>query len=262
MRKEDIFLLQAGDYFFMRTKCHPDYAKTRSSSKVISLCELRTEIKLEIHVPVLDTITNVTYANKYCAQCNFATDPEGTFPTIGGNLVYWDSSLQCTGALEAAVILEASNQRFNIEAILQTKTCNAIFKPKPVYKLHTYECSVAEIDRCNFTGNMTWYEPWLEKACKAYISIFHGRFKNVFCFLCNTDFRVEFRNCDVFIGSGSMTHIFPEFSSLLVFTPDKNKPSVSKATGCTSEQDYDKHEVIYKNNSLHNVIVYSLQYTI
>ncbi|KAH3800200.1 hypothetical protein DPMN_153830 [Dreissena polymorpha] len=245
MRKGGRFF-QAENHFYMRSKCHPDYAKTGSSSEVISLCEIRTENKLEIHVPVLDTIANVTYANKYCAQCNFVTDTDGAFPGKGNNLVYWDSDLQCTDANEASSILAASNQGF-IKAILQTKTCNVLFKPKPVYVVHTSACPGFEIDKCNATGNMTTYDPWLEKACGAYTSTFNETFKNVFCFLCNTvyTFRIDLNVCLLTWEKG--TNMFPEFSSLLAFTPDKRKPPTSQPTGCSSEQVFDEHEEICRD---------------
>ncbi|KAH3867094.1 adhesion G-protein coupled receptor G2-like [Dreissena polymorpha] len=240
MRKEGRFF-RAENHFYMRSKCHPYYAKTGSSLEVISLCEIRTENKLEIHVPVLDTITNVTYANKYCAQCNFVTVTDGTFPGKGGNLVYWDSSVQCTDANEAPSILAASNHNQGfIKAILLTKTCNVIFKPKPVYEVHTSSCLGAEIDICNATGNKITYDPWLEKACGAYTSTFNVKFKNVFCFLCN-NFIIDLNYCST-IPALDSHHIFPEFSSLLAFTPDIRKPPTSQPTGCSSEQVFDEHE--------------------
>ncbi|XP_052274013.1 uncharacterized protein LOC127873948 [Dreissena polymorpha] len=242
MRKKD---WPGKNYYYMRTKCHPNYEKSNPSSEVITLCINRPENKLESNVPVLDTRTNVTYANKYCAQCNIATDHDGTFSNIVGDLVVWDSILQCQHSNEAIAIFEAYDQDSFIKAILQSTSCNVIYTPKPGIIGHETACRVPQIAKCNDTGDIVKYDPLIKKACDGFTSIFYREFKNVFCFLCNTN-TIYYPTCPLFpsIIFWGTSQLFPEFSTLLAFNTETDEPTPNalQSPGCSSGQVYDKYE--------------------
>ncbi|XP_045208417.2 uncharacterized protein LOC123560245 [Mercenaria mercenaria] len=124
------------------------------------------------NLPVTDATTMYNYRNRYCAYCHNVTEDK---------LHYWDARLECLHGI--------SKPPQNISSILKTKSCNLkYFRPESLGSegqlLHN--CHVM-ISKCNVTGYWKHYDPLLEAACLAYTKVFNFKYRNVFCYLCNTN---------------------------------------------------------------------------
>ena len=167
-----------------------------------SLCENpRINGNLSSIAPLTDFITH--YRNKYCARCNGVLDVDALLP--------WGLQLHCMQYFKLG--------RENILQRLVRHRCNIFFKP-PRNVRQPRECIQysGTISYCNVTGLWPSYNETIDLACNAYVDVFNATYKNVFCFLCNTNegcdnFLVNKTTCDD--PRGSFIERTPLFSTML-----------------------------------------------
>jgi len=73
-------------------QCHPDF----QDSKLVSKCVDKNRNTLDEMTPVLDTQSNISYVNKYCAACNNLNE---------NDVVSWDIKLSCKNFKNLGLIL-------------------------------------------------------------------------------------------------------------------------------------------------------------
>ena len=135
-------------------------------------------------VPVTDFSTH--YRNKYCARCNGAFNVD--------SLLSWGLKLHCMQYF-----------KFGGENILQRVVrdrCNIFFKP-PRNAMLPRACIPHSdtISTCNVTGLWPKYNKTIDVACSAYMDVFNASYKNIFCFLCNTN-----EVCDSCLTNNAFCH--------------------------------------------------------
>ncbi|RUS71581.1 hypothetical protein EGW08_020659, partial [Elysia chlorotica] len=69
-----------------------------------------------------------------------------------------------------------------------TRFCNNVFPPL--------------IDSCNISGAVEFLDPEVEQACALYESVFDGKYRNMFCFLCNEPFPYDFMRLKNLVMTG------------------------------------------------------------
>lgn len=134
---------------------------------------------LRSKIPVSNKFGNVTFLNRYCAYCNGLHDDL---------LLNWTPFLQCS----KSVFLPYGNE-FLEEQIRRTYGCN-IFYQKPD-GVKDVKCQ-KKVSTCNETGEWMIYDPVIDVACQLYNAEVTFNFKNIFCFLCNTNFRDIDKKCN------------------------------------------------------------------
>ena len=165
-----------------------------------ALCENPgISISLDSIVPVTDYITH--YRNIFCARCNGLSDEFA---------LRWGLKLHCMRYFKLS-----GNDI--LQRIVKNR-CNIFFK-QPNYARQPRECIPQSnlISQCNKTGLWTIYNETIDLACSAYIDVFIATYKNIFCYLCNTNssynsYSMDVSTCD---GARTVTERTPLFSTML-----------------------------------------------
>ena len=163
--------------YLMMTRCSPSYEdKTVRDKCLKEYSDFDFEKDIPSFLPVTDNTTKISYKNKYCAMCNWASS---------SNLVFWKVVLGSTGQ-----VFETNQFQSMSDITLlftQDSTSNALFKVPD--SLKEDESSVVYcdfyIDECNVTGLWKEYNADIEALCLSYLSKYED-YKNVHCYLCNS----------------------------------------------------------------------------
>lgn len=168
------------------------------------------------------------YQNIHCALCNNVSKTD---------IVNWDVSLECLSST-----LVPSSMETLIDEVNEIPDCNLVYK-YPFNDMSVKECKPPEISECNITGNWKVYDPVKEAACYAYTALYEGKYKNIFCFLCNEAEPYEIPSRCKDIGGGP---VWPSFSALLKFTlpqADNEELDEEANNGCKQTQISDTCKV-------------------
>ncbi|XP_060606745.1 uncharacterized protein LOC132759038 [Ruditapes philippinarum] len=175
-------------------------------------------------VPVTDEKTLFIYKNQYCAYCHNASDKD---------LHHWDANVWCFKS-----ILKLKGIRTAVTEIFAAESCNLVYK-RPKFLTPNYECKMV-ISTCNVTGLWEIYDPDIEAGCAAYSTIYNFRYRNVFCYLCNSN---ETRVPKICKDKLSPT-VFVDFTAILkVRTETDTISEFRPAENCESNQIYDSVKV-------------------
>ena len=136
--------------------------------------------------------------------------------------------------------------------IIKERQCSVTFKEHMRYSIKS--CNPYIISMCNETGQWRVYNETLDAACNSFVDPFNFTFKNVFCFLCNTDNRepIDLSNCPNFINfkaEGFVSRNPPPFLSI------RNLDDI--LTEQRSKQMQCKEHLQYRDDKL---VRYSLHY--
>ena len=154
----------------MISKCPSNYEPTAMRAKCEQTDTSRANI-IDI-VLVLDKNTNMAYKNINCAFCNGKDIDQ---------VIMWTTRIMC----EKNVPFLFDNRTHTLEMFLDRQDCKLSFFLPDSVNHRAKKCSYL-IDRCNVTGLYTGEDPFLERACASYTSIYmYTHYKNVCCFLCN-----------------------------------------------------------------------------
>ena len=171
-----------GDFpsVFMVSKCPSSYDGdyTRAS------CENPgPELSLDTVLPVTDYGQH--YRNIYCARCNGIMD--------GDALPRWGLKLHCMQYLKL--------KEYDLLQNIARHRCNILFMPPPNVR-YSRECKPQTymVYQCNVTG--LWHRhknTIIASACDAYVDVFNGTYKNIFCYFCNTN--TSYEGCSLDLSS-------------------------------------------------------------
>ena len=216
---------------WMFTKCPDDYPEDETKAK----CENPDDFtSWDTKIPVVHNGTNTNYQNAYCALC---------YDVSRIDLLNWEVAVHC---LKGKLV--PSSIETIIDEVITANYCNIIYN-YPLQDNAMKNCKPVT-SRCNVTGYWEEYDALTEAACHAYTDIYEGKYKNIFCFLCNEPKPYVLRRECIYSDGGP---VWPNFSALLKFTapPEEQVPdeenNVDALTGnkCKKSQIFDKYEVRY-----------------
>ena len=246
LRRYDIELSNTGVPILMFREC----PKTSKNMEIVNKCDQSDNYHdIETKIPVTDNATMYMYKNRFCAFCHNVTE---------SSLHYWNAHLEC---LRERLI--PRNITSIVTEVLRTKSCNLLYsRPASLgKKAPFYQCREV-ISKCNVTGHWETYNPFIEAACLAYSTIYNFKYRNVFCYLCNTKDLFSFDYCtDI-----SRPIIFVDFKALIRFQPENDLSSISSKQDTYSRNKiYDPLKVSFKMNLytdkailLLSIIIYTL----
>ena len=209
-----------------RTQLISKCSQTYNDIDVIQRCESSSLDTLETYIIVSHKLTKDAYKNIYCARCNYIADKE---------VIAWIIKLEC----EQGAFVPNSLSTIVTE-MRQSNHCNMIFTPPSGFEFAP--CKDV-ISKCNVTGLWQNKDTLIEKACDAYTSEFRHkeqRFKNEFCFVCNSDDSLA-HECPRL--SSSVVHFYPliSFAALLDFK-ETTREAVKREI-CPETQIFDHYKV-------------------
>ena len=217
--------LPVGLDVWMFTKCPDGYLERETKDK----CEYPEEYTgWDTKIPVIHDGPefNTNYQNVHCAICNSVSRTE---------VINWEVAVHCS----KGEIVPSSTDTI-LDEVITSEYCNIVYH----YPLNDNSMDTCEpvISSCNQTGLWEEYDPVIEAACHAYIAIYEGMYKNIFCYLCNMRKPYDLiQPVCVYQGGGP---VWPSFSALLKFTePQQEKVLEEKENNCTESQIFDKYEV-------------------
>ena len=183
---------------------------------------------------VTDVHTNKIYNNKYCAACHGVV-----------NFTQWHVATDCLVSMDGQTsLIDALDYVIN--------TCTLFNVPLNNGEEQINRCFVPDFSFCNETGKWQINDPALESACRSFEQLYHHEensfnyfFRNVYCFLCNSEpHDHEFNGiCDAKISS------FPKtlgFTAILDYTAVE-KAIATRADGapvCPSDEIGDPFQVL------------------
>jgi hypothetical protein len=179
---------------------------------------------IETKIPVTDNTTMFIYKNRFCAICNNITE---------NSLHYWDVTLECSRGL-----LKPRTFASIVTEVLESESCNLnYYRPTSLGMTGPmYQCRDV-ISKCNVTGHWNTYDSFIEAACLAYSTIYNFKYRNVFCYLCNTNDLSGFSYC----AETPSPHEFVDFLALLRFRPESK--TFEPAMTCSKNQIFDPLKV-------------------
>ena len=201
----------------------PMIAKCLISFKITAVrkkCEIRSNASvLEDVLPVDDLKTNITCANKHCAECQGI--PYYT---------YWKAGVQCIKS-----IFNPKSYNTLLADVSATWDCDIHF-----YSLQNIESAPCQIyiSTCNETGLWENYDSFIERACWLYFAPYQATYRNPFCAICNGYDPNNFQYDDGWCGTGQPPG-GASFAALLDFRPDQQQEDQKSVGKCSVEQLYD-----------------------
>ena len=208
---------QSAKYQLMNAKCPVTYRR----ADIVRKCEERNDaLVVDYIIPVDDKTTDITYANKYCAECH--TVPEE-------NLNYWSAFIQCHNST-----FMPRSYKTVLKEVITTDDCDIVFRH--IKYRHDKKCRKV-ISTCNETGLWETYDNFTDQACRLYQAPYLKKFRNPFCAICN-GFKVERHkrdadNCAIVIPA------WPSFSALLNFQPAQIEEQEDPQGKCSNDQLHD-----------------------
>jgi len=208
--------------------CDPSNFNLLSSPNTMDKCQNPDKYTdINTQVPVFDASTNISYQNMFCAQCNNVNETA---------IKFWGVSVMCRFDSYAGVDINTL-----VEDIRNSRGCNLIYEsPDPQART---SCDTELINVCNQTGLWRFYDPFIERACLSYMTIYNFRYKNVFCYMCNVDIGANAPGlCNEMPGP----HVFSTFSLLLNLPePSPLVDHKDEPIGCLDSQILDPVTVSY-----------------
>ncbi|XP_063440737.1 uncharacterized protein LOC134721567 [Mytilus trossulus] len=119
------------------------------------------------------SIKQLCTKNMYCAICNHEKE---------SNVESWEAYVFCN--FGTPFMKTPSNYRELLKEVQSSQMCNIRFSHR---SRHFEKCNWGEYTRCNQTGYWTNYNKTIDHACSNYTSLYMGQYRNVFCFMCNTN---------------------------------------------------------------------------
>ena len=188
-----------------------------------------SENALDYILPV--TIDGISYKNIYCAMCNVDDV---------SNAVKWTAEVKC---YEVSMIWGSSIQNL-LENVKKERRCNVLYYPFDVpYEQYPTPCDKGLIRTCNVTGKWQNYDAFIERACESYTHLYRRKYRNVFCFMCNTNDTDFYMQCTPSDKEGE-AELFGSFSAIMKYTPEAMDGDVTEEDKtCDSGHVYDSYQV-------------------
>ena len=182
-------------------------------------------------IPVVDKTSFLSYQNRFCALCNDVEEDKH---------VNWNLKITCiTGFFKPTDISTLTIDIYN------TEDCNLIYDVPLdlVPGLTVPECKKV-ITSCNETGLWKHHNALIEDACLAYETVYDYRYRNAFCYMCNTGDDIAPELCLDIPGFNA----FITFAALLKL-PDTTETEVALMEDLCDE--YHIHDPVLVSCVLH-----------
>ncbi|XP_063412610.1 uncharacterized protein LOC134695316 [Mytilus trossulus] len=159
--------------YYMISSCAPNFNTVSIIQKCTADQRKYDPFDISLYIPVSINSTNLLFKNKYCAICNSHTTNE---------MIPWLANLTCIFEPFDTI----SFSRSIMKEIAQSDECNILFQEQNMTSdLET--CDWGIYTTCNQTGSWEVYDKFIEDACNSYTSVYRANYRNIFCFLCNSN---------------------------------------------------------------------------
>lgn len=213
--------------FMMVSVCHPDHLDDFHKRQCENTIDIDEPSDLPIFAPVESLSNKRLFKNKFCAYCNNVTDSD---------IMVWVPFLECRNIFN----LPTFPSKAFISSVNERVDCNIVYRVPRESTAHLARCVPRAVTRCNESGLWETYDHVIDKACISYTSWYKDRYRNVFCYMCNTNRKPNETECDQ--EQGKIVGKLPSFTTLLDFTEDH---STTPYTTCYSGYLWDPYQVVY-----------------
>ena len=165
--------LTAKHSYYMFTNCATDFTDSDIINKCTSDQRDVDLFDIYLYAPVSHINKTIVYKNIYCAICNHEKE---------SNVDSWEAYVFCNNG--TPFMKTPSNYRELLQELQSSQMCNIRFSHR---SRHFEKCNWGEYSRCNQTGYWTNYNQTIDHACNNYTSVYMGQYRNVFCYICNTN---------------------------------------------------------------------------
>ncbi|CAC5365571.1 unnamed protein product [Mytilus coruscus] len=220
----------ADDAFYMISSCPTNFHDATVTRKCTANQRKNDQFDISLFTPVSILNTSILFKNKYCAICNYHV-PDEMYP--------WSGNLSCdtAGSFEPFDNLTASGNV--LKEISNFDDCNIFFQGlDPISDLE--QCDWGIYTTCNQTGNWRAYDKFVDDACTSYTSVYVAKYRNVFCYLCNSN-EMPFMGCnhsDFKQNKGGIKT--GTFVGLISFIEDEQKRNDEI---CANDEVFDTYEL-------------------
>lgn len=148
------------------------YCTTKFDLLTVDKCENPLKYNdIFAHVPVESKNSLVIFKNKFCAACN---------NVAAEDIISWKLRVSVCPEIGRLNTADTDNLILDIMA----NECKMQYEAPEIPGLETRQCKIM-VSKCNETGKWEQYDSYVEAACQAYTGLMFGKYKNVFCYLCN-----------------------------------------------------------------------------
>lgn len=213
--------------YFVIDRCPEDHFNNFINSQ----CGGINKTDVEDFLWVSDSTTGKIYQNYHCAVCHEVKD-----------WVTWQLRTMCRSSLQFS-FASLSEFPFN-------DRCNIINEaPETLAEVTArYQCYIPDISNCNVTGFWKHYNKDIEMGCQSFTQMYFETieiygviksYKNMFCYLCNTDDGTIVQDLCLVSNLPTRSKI-PRFNVLINF---KRKDSLLDNPLCPIDEYYDMYVV-------------------
>jgi hypothetical protein len=141
-------------------------------------------------MPLTDTQNDVSYKNIFCFLCNVGTGTLNKTPVLDLRVLPWKLFVVCREFINPDYFPILT------EFIIMLKSLNCNFKLNPSTYAKTCDRRKPEVSRCNTTGLWSDEDVDIKRSCEATkqgalpLTGPNGKYKNVFCHMCNPESEV------------------------------------------------------------------------
>ncbi|XP_076106893.1 uncharacterized protein LOC143075353 [Mytilus galloprovincialis] len=211
--------------FYMVADCATDFKDSDIINKCTSDQQHIDLFDIDLFVPVAHINETIVYKNIYCAVCNHEYE---------SNIQSWDAYVFCNNG--TPFINTPSSHRELLQEVQSFEKCNIRFS----HGTREYEkCNWGKYTKCNQTGSWTNYSKTIDHACSNYTSVYMGQYRNVFCYMCNTDRPPKMGCTQLDFMDDSGHAVFGAFTGLIRLTKHIAVDEVDK---CGDNEIYDTNE--------------------
>ena len=209
-------------HYYMVTSC----PRSAVSNGNTNGCMLNSTSSAVAAIPVTDKNTNITYRNKFCAECNGVS-----------TYIFWKMYVEC---YDYSIFVTAKDLQEIYQKAVENRKCDIFFEPEETAGIR--KCSPHSeslIDKCNVTGRWLYQDEKVETACNSLVyPVKRGKYKNVFCYVCNSP--------------RTWTWLLQEYDTLdprglpltaLLDFDDSDVPDTTIENKCSREEFFDSHNV-------------------
>ena len=209
--------------------------------------------KADAHTPVYDG--KYVYRNRFCAMCH------GLYENVFRS---FEIAINCDDGRYFVL-----SSTIDVTEFHGTPFCRIVYSvPSPVddpfwknMNADDHSCYWTEdklIDRCNITGHWASFDSLIESACISYTSIYELKYKNVFCFICNTENDIALFPC-ISHTNYKADDFRITISDLLRFLPEKTPYKSDQL--CSSDHVLDTIMVILSFVLSHSCTYACIEYS-
>ncbi|CAG2243745.1 unnamed protein product [Mytilus edulis] len=212
--------------YYMISTCAPNFYTVSIIQKCTADQRKLDSFDISLYIPVSINSSNLLFKNKYCAICNNHTTNE---------MIPWSANLTCIFKPFDTI----SFSRSIMKEIAQSDDCNILFQSWNMTS-EPETCDWGRYTVCNQTGSWKVYDKFIEDACNSYTSVYRAKYRNIFCFLCNSN-ETLYMGCDYWDLYDRIKEIpTATFASLISFREEDQRNTYQD---CSDNEIFDSYEV-------------------